>query len=187
MKNIIKVISVVSALVLGSAAVNAAPFQIGVWAPDVQLVSSSDNVKGLRLNFVYVENQNVSGVDLFFVGFTKGEFNGVSLTLAEVVGGEANGVIWSFFNKINGGCGWQGAALTMNEGSFTGLQTAFVNWSATTTGVQLGFVNMAKSFKGLQLGFVNVADSLNGLQIGLVNVAKNSDLFWIFPIVNFAF
>ena len=55
------------------------------------------------------------------------------------------------------------------------------------TGVQLGIVNYAASLNGLQVGLVNVATGGYGLQVGIVNYFAGSDVFDVFPLVNWRF
>lgn len=170
-----------------------AAFQFGFFAPDLQLVDASEDVRGLRINIVYGENANMSGVDLGIVNSTTGDFAGFGWAPgANLVEGSAVGVQWSWLYSHTAGefTGWQSGLVSRVGGAGSaGLQSGWINLvESDFTGVQLGLFNRAESVKGLQLGFVNWAERLDGgLQIGLVNYAKNSDLFPILPIVNWQF
>lgn len=183
-----------SALALSAVTAKAdAVFQFGFWAPDLQIVDASEDVKGLRINIVYGENANMSGVDLGIVNSTTGDFVGFGWAPgANLVDGEAVGVQWSWLYSHTVGefTGWQSAALAHMEGAGScGLQTGLVTLNeGDFTGVQVAFFNKAETVKGLQLGFVNWAEKLDGgLQIGLVNYAANSDVYKVLPIVNWQF
>jgi hypothetical protein len=185
-----------SSLALFAAAVTAkadAVFQFGFFAPDLQLVDASEDVRGLRINFVYGENVNVSGVDLGIVNSTTGDFAGFGWAPgANLVDGNAVGVQWTWIYAHTAGefTGWQSGVIARIGGSgSSGLQSGWINLAeADLTGVQFGLFNRAESLKGVQLGFVNWAERLDGgIQIGFVNYAKNSDLFPILPIVNWQF
>lgn len=167
-------------------------FQFSFWAPDLQVVPANEDIDGLRINLVYGENHNVTGFDWGFlgVGVTTGNFNGFALSWGGTIDGDATGVLWQgFYSNVDGKfSGWQGALVGRLNGESVGLQTSLVGLvDGSIKGVQFGFFNKAESVRGLQLGFVNWAENLEGLQIGLVNYAKNSDLFPIFPIVNWQF
>jgi hypothetical protein len=170
----------------------AAAFQFGFFAPDLQLVDASEDVRGLHINIVYGENTNVSGLDLGIVNSTSGDFAGIGWAPgANIVNGAATGLQWSWLYSHTAGTftGWQSGILTRAGGiDSLGLQTGWVNLvEKDFTGLQFGLLNRAARVKGLQLGFVNLADELDGLQIGLVNYAENSDLYKILPIVNWQF
>lgn len=183
-----------SALALSAAVAKAdAGFQFGFWAPDMQIVDSTENVKGLRIDIVYGENADVTGADLGVVNSTTGDFKGFGWALgANLVKGDAVGVQWAWLYSRSEGefTGWQGAALSRMAGEDSvGLHTGLVTLNeGGFTGAQIGFFNKAEKVKGLQLGFVNWAENLDGaLQIGLVNYAANSDVYKVLPIVNWQF
>jgi hypothetical protein len=184
-----------SSIALAAAATEAkadAAFQFGFFAPDLQLVDASEDVRGLRINIVYGENANVSGVDLGIVNSTTGDFAGFGWAPgANLVTGSAAGVQWSWIYSHTAGefTGWQSGIVARIGGADScGFQSGWINLvESDFTGVQLGLVNRAARVKGLQLGFVNLADHLHGLQIGLVNYAENSDVYKILPIVNWQF
>jgi hypothetical protein len=188
--------TLLSSLALVAAAASAraeAVFQFGFFAPDLQLVDASEDVRGLRIDFVYGENRNVSGVDLGIVNSTTGDFAGFGWAPgANLVDGDAVGVQWSWLYSRTDGefTGWQSGIVSRIGGlGSCGLQSGWVNLNEVDfTGAQIGLFNKAESLKGLQLGFVNWAERLDGgLQIGLVNYAANSDLYHILPIVNWQF
>lgn len=187
--------TLLSTLALVAAAATAkaeAAFQFGFFAPDLQLVDSSEDVRGLRLDIVYGENRNVSGVDLGIVNSTTGDFVGLGWAPgANLVDGSAKGVQWSWIYSHTAGqfTGWQsGLVARVGGADSAGLQSGWINLAESDfTGVQLGLFNKAAHAKGLQLGLVNWADRLDGLQIGLVNYAENSDVYKVLPIVNWQF
>lgn len=174
-------------------------FQASLWAPEPQLVDSTEDVSGIRLQ-VYGENRNVTGLDIGFAHSTTGDFKGLGglFTIYNHVGGSTTGVQWGLFNRTEGPVtGWQGGWVNYNTGELTGLQTGIVNWNhldtVNVTGVQLGFVNAAKHVHGVQLGLVNFAETLKGVQIGLWNQVDSRDwdqfdpLPKVFPILNIGF
>lgn len=185
----------VLALALGATTTARADagFQFGFWAPDLQIVEATENVRGLRINIVYGENANVSGADFGIVNSTTDDFVGFGWAPgANLVGGTTTGVQWSWIFAHTAGefTGWQSAAVArIHGGGSSGLQTGLVTLSeGDFTGAQIGFFNKGNTVKGLQLGFVNWAERLDGgLQIGLVNYAANSDVYKILPIVNWQF
>jgi hypothetical protein len=169
-----------------------AVFQFGFFAPDLQLVDSTANVSGLRIDFVYGENADVSGLDLGVVNSTTGDFLGLGWAVGgNLVDGNATGIQWSWLYSHTGGtfAGWQTGLVARASGAGSiGLQSGWINLAEKDfSGVQFGLLNRAETFKGLQLGFVNMAEYLDGLQIGLVNYAGNSDVYKILPIVNWQF
>ena len=185
------------ALTLTLAAIAAkaeAPFQFGFFAPDLQLVDASEDVRGLRINFVYGENRNVTGADLGIVNSTTGNSTGFAWGPGVgLVDGDTVGVQWHWLYARTGGefTGWQSAFLLsrIDGTGSSGLQTSPINLvDADFTGLQLGLFNRAGTVKGLQLGLVNWAETLDGgLQLGFVNYAGNSDITPWMPLVNWQF
>ncbi len=182
------------ALLAATASLKAqAAFQFGFFAPDLQLVDANEDVRGLRINFVYGENANMSGVDLGIVNSTTENFVGFGWAPgANLVGGDAVGIQWTWIYAHTAGefTGWQSGVVARISGAgSSGLQSGWINLvEADLTGVQIGLFNRAESIRGVQLGFVNWAERLDGgIQIGFVNYARNSDIFPILPIVNWQF
>ena len=198
--NLLKTLSVLTvASTLAVSAHAEAFFQASLWAPEPQLVSSTEDVTGIRLQ-VYGENRNVKGVDIGFAHSTTGDFVGFGglFTLYNHVGGSTTGVQWGVVNYTEGTVlGWQNGWLNLGKAKLTGLQSGLVNWndrmSADVSGAQLGFVNVAKLVHGLQFGFVNYAASLKGVQLGLWNQVDSRDwdqfdpLPKVFPFINIGF
>jgi len=149
-------------LVSVSAQAEEKPFSAGVFDP-IQIVSSSDGIKGARLSLFYGNNASLTGFDfvLFGLNRVKGEMKGVQL----------------------------GAVNWTESGEQAGAQLGLVSLTGGQfTGAQLGWAfNYAKEVTGLQFGVVNYAERLHkGLQIGLVNIAKNGFLP-VCVITNFNF
>jgi hypothetical protein len=182
-----------AALFISVASVRAeSMFQFGLFAPELQIVDATEDVRGLRIDFVYGENRNVSGVDIGVVNSTTGGFKGFGWAAgANLVKGKTTGVQWSWLYSHSGGTftGWQSGVLSRVGGADSGgLQSGWVNLAeADFSGVQFGLINKSKEMNGLQLGVINWADRLNGLQIGLVNYAANSDLYKALPFFNWSF
>ncbi|WP_043582489.1 LA_2272 family surface repeat-containing protein [Geminisphaera colitermitum] len=193
MKKLLSSLAVISTLALSSVTAHAeSGFQFSFWAPDLQIVPANEDVNGLRIDLIYGENANVTGFDWGFlgVGVTTGNFKGFAWSWGGSTNGDASGVLWQgFYSNVDGKfAGWQSALIGRLNGESTGLQTSLVGLvDGSIHGVQFGFFNKAESVRGLQLGFVNWAENLEGLQIGLINYAKNSDLFPVFPFVNWQF
>ncbi len=188
--------TLISSLLLAAVATTVkaeAVFQFGFFAPNLQLVDATEDVRGLRIDFVYGENVNVSGADLGIVNSTTGDFVGFGWAPgANLVQGSAKGVQWSWIYSHTEGrfAGWQSGLVSRIGGADSvGLQSGWINLNEIDfTGAQIGLFNKAATVKGLQLGFVNWADELDGgIQIGLVNYAANSDLYKVLPIVNWQF
>lgn len=163
-----------------------------LWSPQVQFAEPTDSVRALRIA-LYGENADVTGVDLDIVGFTHGDFKGLLVGLAyDQVDGDFYGAQapWSVASYVKGGFyGIDGGAVNVVGGEMVGAQLGLWNSAGVEiTGLQLGFVNVAKSLNGVQLGLVNVASAGGyGLQVGLVNYLAGSDVFDVFPLVNFNF
>lgn len=197
---LLKTLSVLT--VAGTLAVAAKAesfFQASLWAPEPQLVSATEDIKGIRLQ-IYGENRNVSGLDIGFGHSTTGDFVGLGglFTLYNHVGGTTTGVQWGAVNFTEGEVtGWQGGWINLNSAKVVGLQTGLISWNDVTkadfSGLQLGFVNTAKHAYGVQLGFINYAESLKGVQIGLWNQVETRDwaefkpLPKVFPFINIGF
>ena len=187
--------TLISSIALFFAATTAkaeAVFQFGFFAPELQLVDASEDVKGLRINFVYGENVDVSGVDLGIVNSTTGNFFGFGWAPgANLVKGTAEGVQWAWLYSHTAGefTGWQSGLISRVGGAGSvGFQSGLINLAeADFKGLQLGFFNKSAHARGVQFGFVNWADRLDGLQIGLVNYAENSDVYKVLPFVNWQF
>src|SRR5215471_12964085 len=145
-----------------SASAQEKPFSLGVFDP-IQIVPSSEGIKGARISLFYGNNTTLTGFDLVLIGVNRlhTDMKGVQLGL----------VNWT------------------EGGEQAGAQLGLVSYTGGHfMGAQLGWAfNYAKEVTGLQLGIVNYAEKLNkGLQIGLVNIAKNGFLP-VFVIVNFNF
>ncbi|HWP09318.1 MAG TPA: hypothetical protein VNN72_26425 [Polyangiaceae bacterium] len=149
-------------MLLAGSALAESPFSAGVFDP-VQIVPSSEGIKGVRLSLFYGNNTTLTGFDFVFLGVNrlKSDMKGVQMGLVNwTEGGEQAGA--------------QLGLVSLTGGQFKGAQ---LGWA----------FNYAKEVTGLQLGVVNYAERLNkGLQLGLVNIAKNGFLP-VFVIVNFNF
>ncbi|CAM3004180.1 LA_2272 family surface repeat-containing protein [Rariglobus hedericola] len=174
-------------------------FQASLWAPEPQLVDSTEDVSGIRLQ-IYGENRNVKGLDIGFAHSTTGDFTGLGgiFTLYNYVGGTTTGVQWGVVNNAQGEVsGWQSGWVNLNQSKVTGLQTGLLNFNALATanmsGLGIGLVNVSKHVYGIQFGFINYAESLKGVQIGLWNQVNTRDwdqfdpLPKVFPIINIGF
>jgi hypothetical protein len=163
MKSLFGLAGAIAALsISGHALADDHPFSAGVFDP-VQIVPSSEGIKGVRLSLFYGNNTSLTGFDFAFLGVNRlqGDMKGVQMAL----------VNWT------------------ESGQQAGAQLGLVSLSGGHfTGAQLGWAfNYAKEVTGVQIGVVNYAERLNkGLQIGLVNIAKNGFLP-VFVIVNFNF
>ena len=160
-------------LSMGSALAEERVIQLALFDP-IQIFKRTDDIRGLRLNFLYSMNQNVAGLDFGPVARVGGDFKGVQ---------------WSAVGLVHGsGLGWQaGWIANITEGAFKGLQTGGFNSAGSGKLFQFGAVNYGKNVEGFQLGFVNVAESLHGLQIGFVNVIKSKEKLPFLPIANWNF
>lgn len=169
-----------SLLLVAQMAFADRPFQAAL-LPDVAIVPRGEPVRGVALN-IWGENE-VRGLSFGFVNGHVGESMGLSWSYIGTYAEDYTGVIWGGFFAYTTGdvVGWQSAFANINRGSFTGLQT--------------GFLNYGNEVKGLQLGFVNYAENLHGVQVGFANIARNNawftglprDLATGFPFVNWSF
>lgn len=149
-------------LTAASAAAQEKPFSAGVFDP-IQIVPSSEGIKGARISLFYGNNTTLTGFDFVLIGVNR-------------LHSDMKGVQLGIFNWTEGG---EQAGAQLGLVSYTG---------GHFMGAQLGWAfNYAKEVTGLQLGVVNYAEKLTkGLQIGLVNIAKNGFLP-VFVIFNFNF
>lgn len=131
------------------------PVQLALFTP-IQIVPETKSVDAFRFSLIYSVNQSVKYVDLGLVNVTKGA--------------GSQGIQWAF--------------VAINEGDFTGWQSALFSSSKSGKGLQWSTINMSDSWHGLQLGLVNYAMQINGVQIGLINIIKKGGMFPVFPIVN---
>ena len=192
------------ALTAAAAQADTAPgakaFNASFWAPDMQMVPASEDIKGVRLQ-VYGENKNVTGWDAGFANSVTGDMNGAQWfvflpTVYNYVGGKLNGaqlgIVNQYGKEVNGAdlglVNYSRAAAS----ELNGAQLGLVNLGCKTDvyGAQLGFVNTAKSVHGVQLGFVNITENLKGVQLGLWNQVSSrgwgefKPLPKVFPFVN---
>lgn len=162
-----------------------------LWSPSVQYAEPSDSVRAFRLA-LYGRNADVTGVDVAVVGVTDGDFAGLQWNGVGVIKGNATGFIGSFYSAVAyvGGTmtGFTAALVNIDRKDLDGASLGIWNQvGGEATGVQLGIVNYAASLNGLQVGLVNVATGGYGLQVGIVNYFAGSDVFDVFPLVNWRF
>ncbi len=178
-----RVIVCVLVLFFAAPAFAEAPFQFaapGLRAPDDPAVG------GMRLSFLYGENDKMSGLDFGLVSVSESkERSGLALILG--------------VSKTTGkSSGCNAGLIVTNTGASTGLNAAFINRvNAITSGANLGFVNITDGFSAVdigglsvsqrsdvQLGFLNVTQKIEKFQFGFLNIAENGFLP-VFPVVNF--
>jgi|GEM_PF-3543994 len=151
-------------------AADSIPLQVGVWPP-VQLVCPDSDVRGLKLNLPYTDNQRVQGID---VGLVSGSeiFGGIQVNLGNWVRDLASGIQ---------------VGLANSDGAMEGLSIGLMNRVDTRlTGMQIGLLNQAEEAGGMQIGLINTADSMVGIQVGLVNVMRDCRVPCL-PIMLFQF
>ena len=145
---------IVAIALLGSACSTAwTPFQASIWNP-AQLFTKQTEVRGLRVNVLYGENERVDGIDLGCANFA-GELDGVQ------VGGLVNGTK----GRVRG---LQVPAVVNHAGAIQGVQVAAYNYAGGVVGAQIAPGNQTDGdVRGLQLGVIfNLAESFKGVQIG---------------------
>lgn len=186
-----KIVTFISALMLGASVSAAEPLELGLLSP-MQLKGPNTSVKGIRLGAVYTENRNIEGLDINLLANKKSNFKGLSLgSFYDRTEGDFTGVripwfAFLAFNSVGGNMkGVQLGTVNIVERNMTGVQIGAFNMSNSGYGFQLGGLNMNERFRGFQLGLVNYTKNLEGLQIGFVNIAENSEILPILPIVNF--
>jgi hypothetical protein len=123
-------------------AADSLPLQIAIWPP-VQVVCPDSDVRGLKLNLPYGDNQLVQGLD---VGVFSGSelFSGIQVGLINSNGAQ-EGLAIGLINRVD----------------------------TKLTGMQIGVLNYAEEAGGMQIGLINTAESMVGIQIGLVNVIRD--------------
>src|ERR1035438_3076435 len=133
--------------------------------PDIAIHSRTTQINGLALN-IWGENPQYS----LNIGFVNGSTGG------------SQGLAWGLVNYADSYTGVAWGLVNVSREKFFGWQDGAINYSqGTFTWLQSGWINVAQDFQGLQLGFVNYAEHLNGVQLGLVNVARNNPWFNEFP------
>ncbi|MFU8848606.1 MAG: LA_2272 family surface repeat-containing protein [Opitutales bacterium] len=149
--------------------------------PEIALVEQGALVKGLALN-IWGDNQ-VRGINLGFVNQQSRDSLGFTWSFLGGTVENYKGVIFGgFFTQSTGDVvGWQAALVNLNQGSMTGLQTGFLNYSQNMTGLQLGFINYAKQMHGVQIGLANIVEENPWFD------AFPEKLAYGFPFVNWSF
>jgi hypothetical protein len=133
--------------------------------PDIAVYAKTTQINGLALS-VWGENPQ-SALALGFVNGSTGESQGLSWGLVNYAD-SYTGVAWAFANiSQQRFYGWQNGVINYSQGTYTGLQT--------------GFVNITQDCHGLQAGFVNYSENLRGVQLGFLNLAMNNPWFNEFP------
>jgi hypothetical protein len=165
-----------------ASAETAAQFAVvGVRAPN------DPDVNGLRLSFLYGENQKMSGVDFGLLSLSESnELTGVAFVLGihKLNSGMKGGAAFSLINIHDGNdSGLNAAFINKVNNAEDAVDFGFVNIADGTTLVDIGGFNMAKR-STVQIGFINMADEITGFQFGFLNIAKNG-FFPVFPIFNF--
>ena len=148
------------------------PLQIGLWAPNVQIVPDEINVAGLKLNLPYGGNKNITGIDL---GFASTSENTSALQLNLIL------------NQASEQFSGVQAAIVNHAERSEWLSLGIVNITGDRArGIQFGALNSTMEMRGLQVGLINYAELMTGVQIGLANIIKESPVFF-FPFINFCF
>jgi hypothetical protein len=161
-----KKLLILTTLAVGTFGLKAddAIFQASL-TPDIAIYARTTQINGLALN-IWGENPQ-SSLNIGFVNGSTGDSQGLAWGLVNYADAYT-GVAWGLVNVSRERFfGWQNSAINYSQGTFTGLQS--------------GWINVAQDFQGLQLGFVNYAENLHGVQLGLVNVALNNPWFQEFP------
>ena len=170
MKKVLLAIAVL--LSVSAFAFDTIPFQLGLWAPRVQMVPDDINVAGLKLNLVYGGNKNITGIDIGFA--STGE--NVSALQLNLILNQAN----EQFSGV------QLALVNQSECS-EWLSLGVMNVTADRArGIQFGVINSAREMRGVQLGLVNYSEIMTGVQLGLANIIRESPVIF-FPFINFCF
>jgi hypothetical protein len=205
MKFVQKLVATAALFAALAVTTTAAPLQLALWPPSLQIVSEETDVGGFRFS-IYGRNPNMTGFDLGIANESTEKFAGIGLGLISSVGDTMHGLQWQFAvaNATGGIRGWQSGMFCRTASESVGIQTAIVTWNEsdfkgaqlsmvfnesqkTMTGFQAGLVNHADTMKGLQLGFANFAGSMSGIQIGIWNQIYSKDKLQILPLANWQF
>lgn len=183
MKRII--LSVCLSLVFcANAALAETGFQLGL--PRLN-VPNDPSVSGMRLSFVWGENQRTNGLDVGLLSLSEtAGFSGVALVagVSKVTGEMSSAVCFSLINYHTGtDSGMNAAFINLLNETPGAFNTGFVTIAKGTTMVDLGGVNMSKSSTA-QIGFINITKEIKSFQFGFLNMAENGFLP-IFPVFNF--
>ena len=103
------------------SAFDTTALQLGIWAPNVQLVPPEISITGVKINLPYGSNCQITGLDIGLVSISNDQ--GTELE-ARVAALQLN-----LFNSTSG--------------SFSGIQAGLVNLSDTSNGIIFGLVNSA--------------------------------------------
>lgn len=162
------------ALLLGAfvRAYDTTPLQIGIWPPNMQVVTPEINVSGIKLNLPYGGNNNIVGLDLGIASTSDNTSALQANILFNMVEEQYKGLQVGLFNLCGDSAGLQIGLMTSTD--------------KTASGIQIGAVNSALEMNGIQIGLVNYTQFMVGVQIGFVNIITDSILPF-FPIVNFCF
>ena len=179
MKKILLVMAVMAMTAGLVSAFDTTAFQIGVWAPKVQLVPPEIALSGLKLNLPYGNNGQVTGLDLGLVSINREQNDQLN---AHVSALQVN--LW---NSTNGAFAGVQVGLYNEAVNSAGIKVGLINNTANMSrGVEVGLINTSLECHGLQVGLINYTEFLTGVQIGLVNIATKSTLPF-FPIINMCF
>ena len=169
---------------LGGVAKAEAGFQFA--APNVR-APDDPKVNGMRLSFLYGENDSQAGFDVGLISVSETKtFSGASLIMGIGLVREnmTGGAAFSLINVHQGtDSGLNAAFINLLNNPSNAFNVAFITISENDTKVDFGGLNVSKSADA-QLGFVNVTKELRSFQFGFVNVADNGFLPF-FPIFNF--
>jgi hypothetical protein len=177
-------ISITIALLYTTTAFADTSFQFqmpGVKAP------KGDNVKGMRLVFLYGTNNEVRGMDLGFAAFAESKNqSGFTFNMGiSKITGESRGCACALINIHEGtDHGFNAAFINIINDATKGVNVSFVNMTEGTSAVDIGGLSMSKKSK-TQIGFINFTEEIEGLQIGFLNFADNG-FFPMFPFFNYA-
>ncbi len=175
----------VFSLLVPATALAEAGFQFGI--PNRNF-PEDESVNGMRLSFLWGNNQETSGFDLglFSVSQTQTR-SGLALIggVSRVTGNTDGAANFSFMNYHSGrDQGLNAAFINMVNNTEDAFNLGFVQIAQGRTSVDLGGLNISKQ-SDVQIGFINITDQIDGFQFGFINMAENG-FFKFFPIFNYA-
>lgn len=176
-----KILIVLVAMMMISAvkAFDTTALQIGLWAPNIQLVPDDISVSGIKLNLPYGGNGKVVGLDLGLVSINN--------ELSNDFTGKVSALQINLWNATDGEFSGFQVGLLNQAGDTNGIMIGLLNLTDDISrGLEIGLINTSLEFRGLEIGLVNYTQFLTGLQIGLVNIVTNSYVP-VFPVLNFCF
>jgi hypothetical protein len=148
-----------------SGTAKIAPFQFGLFPPDIALQPTTTRINGWSTG-LWADNEQ-SALSTCWINGSSGNSKGLQI---------------GFINYGDNYSGAQFALINSCLGDFSGWQDGWINYvGGTCKGFQSGIYNFSKEMRGFQLGWINVCSRMYGLQIGVLNLNISNKFFTDLP------